>query len=206
MLCRPPPFFRIGRRHNANPYVLVCLCLAMLLPAIAFAAVLATVPIGRADLKWWAQRHEQKLAELHRGPVELVWLGDSITQDWELPEFQPIWQRFYGDRHAINLGFVGDTTASVLWRIDTRGTERHFAQGDRAADRRQQHGPAALGRVGDGAGDRGDHRPDPSAPARHEGAAAQRPAKRPLGVDHGDNCWRSTACWRRVTARIRIRA
>ena len=27
------------------------------------------------------------------------------------------WQRFYGDRHAINLGFKGDTTASLLWRI-----------------------------------------------------------------------------------------
>lgn len=92
--------------------------LAALPPAMAVAAVLAAVPIGRTDLSWWRERHDEKLAELHRGPVELVWLGDSITQDWELPEFQPIWQRFYGDRHAINLGFGGDTTSSVLWRID----------------------------------------------------------------------------------------
>jgi len=91
--------------------------LAVLLPVIAMAAVLATVPIGRTDLAWWRERHEEKLAEIHRGPVELVWLGDSITQDWEKPAFQPIWQRFYGDRHAVNLGFIGDTTSSVLWRI-----------------------------------------------------------------------------------------
>lgn len=97
---------------------LLLAALAVLLPTVALAAVLAAVPIGRTDLKWWAQRHEEKLAELHHGPVELVWLGDSITQDWELPDFRPIWQRFYGDRHAINLGFGGDTTASVLWRID----------------------------------------------------------------------------------------
>ena len=97
---------------------LLLTALAVLLPAIALAAVLATVPIGRTDLKWWRDRHEEKLAEIHRGPVQLVWLGDSITQDWEKPAFQPIWQRFYGDRHAINLGFIGDTTSSVLWRIE----------------------------------------------------------------------------------------
>ena len=28
-----------------------------------------------------------------------------------------MWQRFYGDRHAVNLGFTGDTTANLLWRI-----------------------------------------------------------------------------------------
>ena len=55
--------------------------------------------------------------------MDLVFLGDSITQDWELrgPEawrnFAPSWQRFYGDRNAVNLGFKGDTTASLLWRM-----------------------------------------------------------------------------------------
>ncbi len=105
--------------------MLVRLLAALLLSALcaqplaaSAGTVLAAVPIGRTDLPWWQHRHEEKLAELHRGPVELVFLGDSITQDWEKPAFQPIWQRFYGDRHAINLGFTGDTTASVLWRIE----------------------------------------------------------------------------------------
>jgi lysophospholipase L1-like esterase len=93
-------------------------------PAVIAHTVLAAVPISRMDLPWWRQRHEQKLAELHKGQVDLIFLGDSITQDWERrgpPEwmdFAPIWQRFYGDRHAVNLGFSGDTTASLLWRID----------------------------------------------------------------------------------------
>ena len=53
-----------------------------------------------------------------------MWLGDSITQNWEKhgppdwKDFAPVWDHFYGDRHALNLGFVGDTTASVLWRLD----------------------------------------------------------------------------------------
>lgn len=83
----------------------------------------AATSISRMDTAWWRERHFEKLAELKRGPVDLIWLGDSITQDWELsggPEwhdFAPIWQRFYGGRHAVNLGFKGDSTAHLLWRM-----------------------------------------------------------------------------------------
>ncbi len=97
--------------------VLAALLLAFPSPGQA-RTVLAATPISRMDLPWWRQRHEEKLAELHRGPVDLVFLGDSITENWERRDFQPAWQHFYGDRHAVNLGFKGDTTASLLWRID----------------------------------------------------------------------------------------
>jgi lysophospholipase L1-like esterase len=85
--------------------------------------VLAATPISRMDLKWWRDRHLEKLAELRRTRPNLIFLGDSITDDWEYngPEswrqFLPVWQRFYGDRDAVNLGFKGDTTASLIWRI-----------------------------------------------------------------------------------------
>ena len=85
--------------------------------------ILAATPISRMDLPWWRIRFEQKQAELKREPPQLVFYGDSITYDWERHgppdwlDFAPVWQRFYGDRHAVNLGFVGDTTANLLWRI-----------------------------------------------------------------------------------------
>ncbi len=85
--------------------------------------ILAATPIARTDLPWWRERHEAKLRELAQAKPELIFLGDSITEDWERagpPEwrdFAPVWQRYYGDRHAVNLGFKGDTTASLLWRI-----------------------------------------------------------------------------------------
>jgi lysophospholipase L1-like esterase len=85
--------------------------------------ILAATPISRMDLPWWRARHEAKLKEIATARPELIFLGDSITQDWEdtgPPEwrdFAPVWQRFYGDRHAVNLGFKGDTTASLIWRI-----------------------------------------------------------------------------------------
>jgi lysophospholipase L1-like esterase len=100
------------------------LAIALACPSFADArTVLAATPIARTDLAWWRQRHEAKLHELAQAKPQLILLGDSITQDWELsgpPEwkdFAPAWRRFYGDRHAVNLGFKGDTTASLLWRI-----------------------------------------------------------------------------------------
>ncbi|MGA9867772.1 MAG: GDSL-type esterase/lipase family protein [Acetobacteraceae bacterium] len=89
----------------------------------AARTILAATPISRLDLPWWKHRFEAKQHRLHDGPVKLVFYGDSITQDWEhsgppaWDDFAPIWQHFYGGRDAVNLGFKGDTTASLLWRI-----------------------------------------------------------------------------------------
>jgi lysophospholipase L1-like esterase len=87
-------------------------------------ARLASVPLSRMDLPWWRARFALKAAELRQEPVELVFYGDSITQNFEQdgPEpwraFRPVWEHFYGGRHAINLGFKGDTTSHLLWRIE----------------------------------------------------------------------------------------
>jgi lysophospholipase L1-like esterase len=86
--------------------------------------VLAATPISRMDQTWWRTRHAAKLEELRNHRVDLVFLGDSITQDYEVsgpPEwrdFAPVWQRFYGNRNAVNLGFNGDATSHLLWRIE----------------------------------------------------------------------------------------
>jgi lysophospholipase L1-like esterase len=86
--------------------------------------VLAATPISRTDLPWWKRRHQEKLEELRHKRPSLVFYGDSITQNWEghgppaWRDFAPVWQRYYGDRNAVNLGFIGDTTASLLWRVE----------------------------------------------------------------------------------------
>ena len=104
--------------------VLLLLCGANVAPQQR--TVLAAVPLSRMDLPWWQARHEAKLDELRSNRVDLIFLGDSIGQEWEYhgpPEwrdFAPVWQQFYGDRNAINLGYTGDTTAHLLWRIEQR--------------------------------------------------------------------------------------
>ena len=96
---------------------------AVTLLAGAERVPVAALPLSRLDTAWWRKRHQEKLAELRDRRVDLVWLGDSITQDWEKQgppdwlDFAPVWQRFYGDRNAVNLGFRGDNTAHLLWRM-----------------------------------------------------------------------------------------
>ena len=85
---------------------------------------IAVEPISRMAEPWWKARFEQKQAEIAHGDPQLIWLGDSITQNFERngPEpwrdFAPIWSRSYAPLKAINLGFKGDSTCHLLWRIE----------------------------------------------------------------------------------------
>lgn len=76
----------------------------------------ATVPVNRNDQQWWKQRHVSKRKEANKGGHELVFLGDSITQGWE-GAGKGVWDEYYADRKALNLGFSGDRTEHVLWRL-----------------------------------------------------------------------------------------
>ena len=108
-------------------------------PGPAHAAVLAATPIGRMDLPAWRARFELKQQQIRSGSYDLIYYGDSITQDFERTGPAPhgdwprVWQRFYADRHALNLGFKGDTTASLLWRIDHGEAAIHGPHGEPTA-------------------------------------------------------------------------
>ncbi|MCC8627920.1 platelet-activating factor acetylhydrolase IB subunit [Xanthomonas vesicatoria] len=97
--------------------VLVCTAAAAQTPPPSI------VPTDRLQESWWAQRHAQVLDQVKQHPeTKLLLIGDSITQNYEKSkapdeEFQPTWQAFYGSRGALNLGFSGDGTENVLWRL-----------------------------------------------------------------------------------------
>lgn len=63
------------------------------------------------------QRHARFNAISQAGTAELVFLGDSITQNWEQSGAE-VWERYYAKRHAANFGVSGDRTEHVLWRLD----------------------------------------------------------------------------------------
>lgn len=65
---------------------------------------------------WWLPRHEAKKQEARERDIKLVMLGDSITQGWE-NEGKAAWEKYFAPRGAINLGFGGDRTENVLWRL-----------------------------------------------------------------------------------------
>ncbi len=75
----------------------------------------AVVPVPRSD-DWWVQRHAAILERVKQGNVDLIFIGDSITHGWE--GTGEIWEKYYAPRKAVNLGYSGDQTQHVLWRLD----------------------------------------------------------------------------------------
>lgn len=68
-------------------------------------------------VEWWRSRHAEKLESAKGADVDLLFIGDSITHAWER-EGSAVWQEFYQARDAFNLGFSGDRTEHVLWRLE----------------------------------------------------------------------------------------
>ena len=126
-LAKPQPSAVRGADRVAVLIKLAMLLLAPLPPAqVAAGAETAPPtagPIGRLDDLNWKARREAKLLEASSRPVRLALLGDSITANYELKGPEPlrdhsgVWQRYYADRYPLNLGFSGDGTRHLLWRI-----------------------------------------------------------------------------------------
>lgn len=67
-------------------------------------------------VEWWMPRHKEKLALRDTDP-ELVFLGDSITQGWEDAGAE-VFEEAFGQWRTLNLGFSGDRTENVIWRLE----------------------------------------------------------------------------------------
>lgn len=65
---------------------------------------------------WWPKRHQQKLIEKTKINPELILIGDSITHGWER-RGKKVWQQWFGDIKTLNLGYSGDRTENVIWRL-----------------------------------------------------------------------------------------
>ena len=94
--------------------------MTLLLPYVCALLVLGSEAITPTERDGWhSERHKainQVVAD-SKGGVELVFIGDSITQGWESAG-RPVWDASYGNRSAVNLGISGDRTEHVLWRLD----------------------------------------------------------------------------------------
>ena len=70
------------------------------------------------SIDWWTPRHEKKLADGQAlgKQAQVVFIGDSITEGWE-KSGAPVWDQYYKGLNALALGFGGDRTENVLWRL-----------------------------------------------------------------------------------------
>jgi len=110
---------------------LSALILAALLP-LAFAQtptaapakkIDASAPIAKSDANGvinanFQKSHESFLARGKAGPIDVLFIGDSITAGWANPTRAHIWESFYGKNQPANFGIGGDQTQHVIWRIE----------------------------------------------------------------------------------------
>jgi len=73
----------------------------------------ATVPVEGYNRK----RHADKLALVAKDKYDLIMIGNSITHNFEKPQYQPVWNQFFAPRKALNLGFSGYRTENLIWNI-----------------------------------------------------------------------------------------
>ena len=73
---------------------------------------------------WWDQC-VQRVAEAKGKPIDIIFIGDSITQNFiESPTAKwkcvgrEVWDRHYAGRQALNFGVGSDGTEHILWRLD----------------------------------------------------------------------------------------
>ena len=97
--------------------VLALCCAAPLLAQDAPTKVKACTP-EQKDPKRHAQFMKDKEAALAKGPVDLVFIGDSITDAWRGGQQNKLYVERWGKMNPYNIGISGDETQHVLWRIE----------------------------------------------------------------------------------------
>lgn len=73
----------------------------------------ATVPVEGYAKK----RHAEKAELLKTNKYDLLMFGNSITHNFEKPDYQPIWSQFFVPRNTLNLGTSAYRTENLIWEI-----------------------------------------------------------------------------------------
>jgi len=91
--------------------ILTTLILALAGNSFAVDQSSTVIPAKSRLKKFMPSLHEEKLAEAKAGNIDFVMIGDSITYAWSR------YPDAFKDTKMLNLGFPGDRTQNVLWRI-----------------------------------------------------------------------------------------
>lgn len=75
--------------------------------------------------------YKEQVARMEQGNVDLLWVGDSITELWK-DAGKDVWNRYYVERpaaakmprNAMNFGICGEQTGHVLWRLENAPMEK----------------------------------------------------------------------------------
>jgi beta-glucosidase len=81
----------------------------------------AVTPVPRTDPAvqdgWWMARHNQVVQDFAKKKnYDFIFIGDSITHEWETNSGSA-WSEMTAKYSVKNLGFGGDSTQHVIWRL-----------------------------------------------------------------------------------------
>lgn len=87
-------------------------------------------PAGWSNGGNWMDQHNDICAIGTKQKVDLVFIGNSITQSWSNNNRnvwsvgQETWDKYYKPRNGANFGISGDKVENILWRIEN-GNFKH---------------------------------------------------------------------------------
>ncbi len=88
--------------------------------------LLTQIPVTQnrdANTYNWNNRHQTILKRVKDNPPSLILMGNSITHFWggepvaEKRNGVDSWEKYFGDKNALNYGFGWDRVENVLWRV-----------------------------------------------------------------------------------------
>ena len=71
-----------------------------------------TEPVPPRDL----DRHQSLVETARAGNIDVLFVGDSITDFWTR-EGRAVWNEYFAPLNAANFGVAGDTVQGALWRM-----------------------------------------------------------------------------------------
>lgn len=83
-----------------------------------YEALSAVNPAAVAAEGYSRARHDEKVAAVGKAKYDLIMMGNSITNNFDKPEYRPVWDQFFAPRKALNLGFSGYRTENIIWNIE----------------------------------------------------------------------------------------
>lgn len=109
--------------YRRSSVVLSALVSTLLLLAVAPGACLAADTAAASppteDYPWmsiagWQGIHESFVKKTKEGKIDLLFVGDSITEQWRE---NAVWKKCFAARNPANFGIGGDLVQNVLWRM-----------------------------------------------------------------------------------------
>jgi lysophospholipase L1-like esterase len=84
----------------------------------AGTSAVSAAPLSAESKKdeFWLARHKLLLERAKKGGADVIFLGDSLTQGWEL-DGQDAWKERFEPLKAVNFGVTGDKLQHILWRV-----------------------------------------------------------------------------------------